>query len=78
MEYWEQRTGMLIHAERNFLNHGLVSTVVATKGGRDVEAGVLGFEGVVGIALAVGMDKSPLREVVQIEGNALSVAPRAG
>ena len=60
-----------------FPNHGLVSVVVATKGGRDVEAGVVGFEGVVGIALAVGLDKSPLREVVQLEGNAFRVAPRA-
>jgi CRP-like cAMP-binding protein len=60
-----------------FPNSGLVSIVVATKGGRDVEAGVVGCEGVVGTALAVGLDKSPLREVVQIEGAAFKVASRA-
>jgi len=60
-----------------FPNSGLVSIVVATKGGRDVEAGVVGSEGVVGTALAVGLDKSPLREVVQIEGGAFKVASRA-
>jgi CRP-like cAMP-binding protein len=57
-----------------FLNRGLVSIVVATKGGRDVEAGVVGYEGVVGTALAVGLDRSPLREVVQIEGDGFRVA----
>jgi len=60
-----------------FLNNGLASIVVATKGGRDVEAGVVGFEGVVGTALAVGLDKSPLRVVVQIEGSAFKIAARA-
>lgn len=60
-----------------FPNSGLVSIVVATKGGRDVEAGVVGSEGVVGTALAVGLDKSPLREVVQIEGSAFRVGARA-
>jgi CRP-like cAMP-binding protein len=59
-----------------FLNKGLASIVVATRGGRDVEAGVVGQEGVVGVALAVGLDTSPLRVVVQIEGNAFGIAAR--
>jgi CRP-like cAMP-binding protein len=60
-----------------FLNRGLASVVVATPGGRDVEAGVVGYEGVVGTALAVGLNRSPLREVVQIEGNAFKIGARA-
>src|ERR1700733_2253679 len=56
-----------------FLNHGLASVVVAMRGGRYVEAGVLGYEGAVGTELAVGLDRSPLRVVVQIEGDALRI-----
>jgi CRP-like cAMP-binding protein len=60
-----------------FLNSGLASIVVATKGGRDVEAGVVGPEGFVGTALAVGLDRSPLCEVVQIAGHGFRVAASA-
>jgi CRP-like cAMP-binding protein len=60
-----------------FLNSGLASIVVATMGGRDVEAGVVGREGFVGTALAVGLDRSPLCEVVQISGSAFRVSARA-
>ncbi|MFZ0411654.1 MAG: Crp/Fnr family transcriptional regulator [Candidatus Acidiferrales bacterium] len=56
-----------------FLNRGLASIVVSTKGGRDVEAGVAGFEGVVGTSIAVGLQQSPLKEVMQIEGDAFKV-----
>jgi len=37
----------------------------------------VGFEGAVGTALAVGLDKSPLRVVVQIAGNAFKISSRA-
>jgi CRP-like cAMP-binding protein len=60
-----------------FLNSGLASIVVATKGGRDVEAGVVGREGFVGTPLAVGLDRSPLNEVMQIAGRAFRVSGRA-
>jgi CRP-like cAMP-binding protein len=56
-----------------FLNRGLVSMVVSTNGGRGVEAGVVGCEGLVGTPLAVGLERSPLREVVQIEGDAFRI-----
>lgn len=59
-----------------FMNNGLASIVVATRGGRDVEAGVVGHEGVVGLGLTVGLDASPLRVIVQIEGNAFGIAAR--
>src|SRR5271166_4887903 len=49
-----------------FPNRGMVSQVVVTKDGRTVEVGVVGHEGYVGAGLAVGMTRSPVREVIQI------------
>lgn len=60
-----------------FLNRGLVSLVVATQEGREAEAGVVGCEGIVGTPLAVGLYRSPLREVVQIEGNGFRISASA-
>lgn len=60
-----------------FLNRGLASVVVASQEGRDVEAGVVGYEGFVGTALAVGLSRSPLRTVVQIEGDAFRITAGA-
>jgi CRP-like cAMP-binding protein len=60
-----------------FLNCGLASIVVATKGGRDVEAGVVGPEGFVGTALAVGLDRTPLNEVMQIAGHGFRISAHA-
>lgn len=52
-----------------FPNSGLISLVVATEDGRAVEAGVVGIEGMAGMPLAVGLLRSPLREVMQIAGD---------
>lgn len=60
-----------------FLNHGLASIVVAMPGGRDVEAGVAGYEGAIGTALAVGLTRSPLRVMMQVEGDGFRVAAQA-
>ena len=60
-----------------FLNRGLVSVVVATREGRGVEAGVVGYEGAVGVALAVGLFTSPLRQVIQIGGDGFKIGARA-
>jgi CRP-like cAMP-binding protein len=60
-----------------FLNRGLASIVVATRSGKNVEAGVVGYEGAVGMALAVGLYKSPLCEVMQIEGEGFRISARA-
>jgi CRP-like cAMP-binding protein len=61
----------------HFLNRGLASIVVSMRSGREVEAGVVGCEGAVGTALAVGLDKSPLRVIMQIEGHGFRIAARA-
>jgi len=56
-----------------FLNEGLVSLVVAMMHGKTVEAGIVGKEGMGGTPAAVGLSRSPLREVVQIAGNGFRV-----
>src|SRR5712671_6371945 len=52
-----------------FPNSGLLSLVVVTSDGKTVEAGIVGKEGIVGLASAVGLSRNPLREVVQIAGD---------
>lgn len=49
-----------------FPNCGLISMLVATEDGKTVEAGMVGNEGVAGVASAVGIMVSPLRHLVQI------------
>jgi CRP-like cAMP-binding protein len=56
-----------------FLNRGMVSQVVVTKDGRTVEVGVVGNEGFVGAGLAVGLSRSPVREIVQIAGDGFRI-----
>jgi CRP-like cAMP-binding protein len=57
----------------HFLNQGLISLVVELKDGRTVEAGIVGNEGVSGLAAAVGLTRAPLREIVQIAGEGFRV-----
>lgn len=56
-----------------FPNRGLISMVVVLKTGKTVEAGIVGKEGASGTALSVGVNKSPLREVVQISGEGFRI-----
>src|SRR5277367_4617552 len=53
-----------------FPNRGMVSQVVVTKDGRTVEVGVVGNEGYVGAGLAAGLSRSPVREIMQVAGDA--------
>lgn len=57
----------------HFPNRGLISLVVELKSGKSVEAGLLGNEGAAGIPAVLGLDRSPLREIVQIDGNAFRI-----
>src|ERR1700723_4182410 len=61
----------------HFPNAGLISLVVELKDGRTVEAGLLGNEGASGMPAVLGLSKSPLREIVQIEGDAFRVRVNA-
>jgi CRP-like cAMP-binding protein len=56
-----------------FLNRGLISLVVVMKDGKTAEAGIVGNEGFIGIAAAVGLRRGPLQSVVQITGDGFRV-----
>jgi CRP-like cAMP-binding protein len=56
-----------------FPNDGLLSLVVVLADGKTVEAGIVGKEGMVGIPAVAGLDRSPLREIVQISGDGLRI-----
>jgi CRP-like cAMP-binding protein len=51
-----------------FPNEGLISLVVEMKNGKSVEAGIVGNDGVSGMPAVLGLDRSPLRHVVQVAG----------
>lgn len=61
----------------HFPNSGLISLLVATEDGKTVEAGVVGSEGVAGIPIAVGLTRSPLREVALISTDGFKVEASA-
>jgi CRP-like cAMP-binding protein len=54
-----------------------VSLLVAAEGGKALEVALVGREGMIGMALALGMDKSPVRARVQGTGTALRMAASA-
>ena len=56
-----------------FLNRGLASIVVSMRNGKDVEAGVTGCEGFVGTPFIANLQRSPLREQMQIAGEGFRV-----
>ena len=60
-----------------FPNRGMVSQVVVTKDGRTVEVGVVGNEGYVGAGLAAGLNRSSVREVIQIAGDGFRILGNA-
>lgn len=60
-----------------FPNRGLISLVVVLKTGRTVEAGIVGKEGASGTAIVSGVNKSALREVVQISGEGFRIRSAA-
>jgi len=61
----------------HFLNSGLISLVVVLKQDKTVEAGVVGSEGAIGIPGLVGLERSSLREVIQVAGDGFRVKTEA-
>lgn len=57
-----------------FPNSGIVSLVVATREGKTVEVGVVGHEGIVGIAAAAGLNRAHQRSIVQIAGEGMRIS----
>ena len=56
-----------------FPNAGLISLIVPMQDGQTVEAGVVGHEGAAGVPIAVGLTRSPVREIVQIAADGFRV-----
>ena len=56
-----------------FLNEGLASLVVLTSDGRSVEVAIVGKEGMVGTAVAVGLRQEPCRAIMQMPGSGLRI-----
>ena len=56
-----------------FPNAGLISFIVRMQDGQTVEAGVVGREGAAGVAIAVGLTRSPLCQIVQIAADGFKV-----
>jgi CRP-like cAMP-binding protein len=56
-----------------FIQHGMISLVRPMLDGAMVEVGVIGREGVVGIAVVLGGNISILEKIVQLPGSALSI-----
>lgn len=54
--------------------HGFISLVAKVDGYPAVETGLIGNEGMLGATLALGVNTSPLRGVVQGEGRALRIS----
>src|ERR1044071_2106055 len=56
-----------------FVNTGMVSLVTHTEEGGTIEVGVVGYEGVVGLSVFLGIDESQYRHLVQGEAQALRI-----
>jgi CRP-like cAMP-binding protein len=60
-----------------FPTSGVISLLCTTDGGANIEAGTIGMEGMAGIPVFLGVDSSPNRAVVQIEGEAMRMEAEA-
>jgi CRP-like cAMP-binding protein len=60
-----------------FVNSGLVSLVVGTKSGKSVEVGIAGYEGMTGVALAVGIRRTTHWVVTEAAGDGFRVPASA-
>jgi CRP-like cAMP-binding protein len=56
-----------------FVEDGLASVIAVSDGDTQVEVGIVGREGVTGISLLHGVDRSPYNVIVQMEGTALKL-----
>ena len=57
-----------------FPNRGAISLVVMMEDGTQVEIGLIGNEGMLGLAVALGTDSTPHLAVVQIAGEAMKMS----
>lgn len=77
LEHVRLAVGEVLHEAGAPIRHvyfpveGVVAQLTPIDGGRTVETGLVGREGIVGVALALGVDVSSVRAVVQVAGAAL-------
>jgi CRP-like cAMP-binding protein len=60
-----------------FMNGGLASVLSVMVDGKSVEVGLTGKEGFVGLPLIVGLVTSPNVTLIQVEGSAFRITPKA-
>ncbi len=59
-----------------FVEEGIVSLLVVGPSGQQVEVGVVGWDGMVGVQIPLGTDRTPHQALVQVEGRALRMPSR--
>jgi CRP-like cAMP-binding protein len=69
--YREDTRGGLSHVY--FPTSGMISLTVLMEDGKEVEAGTIGNEGMVGLSVAQGLDFSPTKAISQISGEGLRI-----
>ena len=69
--YREDSLGGLSHVY--FPTSGMISLTVLMEDGKEVEAGTIGNEGMVGLSVALGLDFSPTKAISQISGEGLRI-----
>ena len=57
-----------------FIEEGVASVVSQTLGQREIEVGLIGPEGMTGIALLMAVDQSPFETFIQVEGTGYRLA----
>jgi CRP-like cAMP-binding protein len=77
LEYVELRRGDVLHEAGEPMTHvyfpysGTISVVAQMEDGSQVEVGVVGREGMLGLPLVLGTDTAPLRAFTQVSGGAM-------
>jgi len=69
--YQEDSLGGLSHVY--FPTSGMISLTVLMEDGKQVEAGTIGNEGMVGLSVALGLDFSPTKAISQLSGEGLRI-----
>ncbi len=60
-----------------FIEHGIASVVAAGDSGRQIEVGLIGCEGVSGLAVILGDDRSPHSTYMQVGGSGQKISMQA-
>lgn len=81
LEPVELRFGQVLHTPGRAPSHvyfpdGSLVSLIAAAGGSQLEVGLVGKEGMVGVALALGQAASPVRALVQGAGSAMRMSAR--